>query len=122
MGAAAAWPRWSDTEGEVTMGPSELPPIAALLCTLWNVDEPLAKRWWGAIARAKWFEVSQWRQALLVLERVGDGEEAMYNLLTPAKVVRMCELLVQEQVLGRRDASAFEDALLAVTDSAGQWK
>jgi hypothetical protein len=75
-----------------------------------------------AVERARWSEVIQWRQAVVVSERVGDGEMLAQTLLAPQQIMRICELLGQEGRLTRRFASQFEEVVLAWVSAHGNWK
>ena len=100
----------------------ELPPIVRLLGQLWQVPEALLVRWYGALCRCRWSEVRDWHRQLLLAQDLGEGEVLMQTLLTPQRVMRTTELLVQSRLLWRTQATRFEECLLACVTAQGAWQ
>jgi hypothetical protein len=105
------------------------PPLWRYLWERWLPLEPdLARAWWFALAHSRWSEASQWRdQFLAFVARDGmvtpDYVQAfLAEVATLPALLRVVSLLMQEQVLLRRDGHRITERLLAQADAQGAWK
>jgi hypothetical protein len=93
-----------------------------------RLPAPLSWVLWRALTRAEWTVAVQWRATFLdfdapdrVLGR--DLVEAFLGqIASPQQLITLCEQLLAEKRLLRRDAHQLEELLLAQTDASGQWK
>ncbi|SRR6266851_2859593 len=100
----------------------DLPPIMILLQDLWGIEPDLMRRFWNAIVRSRWTEITTWQRELLLLQTVGDPAAAAQGVCAPARLMHVIELLVREHQLARRGASQIESKILDLLDCAGAWK
>jgi hypothetical protein len=92
------------------------------LCQAWGLDEPLRRRFIGALSRARWTTARDWYRAVQLTEVVGDRRPIAETQLAPAAIVKIVEALVAEGRFERWWASQLEKRILRCTDAAGRWK
>jgi hypothetical protein len=99
------------------------------MTTQWvRLPAPLAWVVWRALCKAEWSAAAQWRERFLAFERPDQVlsrdlvEHFLREVASPRHLVDLCEELLAEKRLLRRDARCVEELLLQQTDRTGQWK
>jgi hypothetical protein len=103
-----------------------IPQTWTALCTFLAIPAPLSRLVWSSLSRARWSAAVEVRQAFLLHDPIpGQVGGRPVKLLpfpirgltahaaSPAKVIEAVEACVREKVLARKDASAFEQYVLA---------
>jgi hypothetical protein len=103
--------------------PPQIPSLFVALCAGWEFSPTHKDTLWDAARTSTSPKVQSWRQQIL-FENGGPLWPPGYlpPSCTPAAVVYVIELLVEEAVLTRGAAAAMEDLLLAAVDRQGQWQ
>lgn len=90
-----------------------------------GVLEDDAYTWWSACTQAVWSEAVALRGVFLMTKIEPATRDHWQHLfceqLAPRRLVRVTELLVQEQVLDREVANRIEACILAQTTATGCW-
>jgi hypothetical protein len=106
-----------------------MPPFWRFLCQQWlGLTQDQTACWWRALGKSRWSQHQALRHLILafdrpyVAQRVDVEKEALSELVAGACLIELCEQLVRQGHLLRRDATVIEERVLARLGSDGEWK
>jgi hypothetical protein len=99
------------------------PTLWFLLSKYWTLPDPIARSWWRTLTQARWSKSVEFKQTVLYFSvgGCGDRHAFLHQSVSPARTVEVLEALVEEQLLGRAQASRIEDTILKHVTHDGDW-